>query len=185
MEDLLSADGPVVLLRGGPFLDRWLLFRDPVYDCTEAEFGRWSSYEAISCVAEVRDRHDAGLGADVYSDLHARISVRTNKAIALPGKAGDAGDDGLAEFLRGLYEDFRGWSGSRHWRNFQLGIEATHDLRGHVTLLFRLRDDLYHRGEGWDLSIPFTVEAGAEMLALADSFEVFFAAAAFRPGGPG
>jgi len=52
-----------------------------------------------------------------------------------------------------------------------------------VTLLFQLRDVLYHPEERWDLTIPFPVEAGAEMLALANAFEVFFAAANFRGGG--
>lgn len=70
------------------------------------------------------------------------------------------GDDDLPGFLRRLSEDFRGWPGIRRWRSLedQLRIEAAHDGSGHVRL-------------------PFTVEARAEMMALADTFEAFFAAA--------
>lgn len=39
--------------------------------------------------------------------------------------------------------------------------------------MFRLRERVY--GDHWDLSVPFIVEAGAEMAALADAVEVFFA----------
>jgi len=42
-------------------------------------------------------------------------------------------------------------------------------------LMFGLRDCGY--GDHWDLSVPFVVEAGAEMAALADAVEVFFAKA--------
>lgn len=60
-------------------------------------------------------------------------------------------------------------------------IEATHDGRGRVTLLFRLRDQACPYDDHWDLSLPFTVEAGAEMIRLADAFEIFFAAARLLP----
>jgi hypothetical protein len=85
-----------------------------------------------------------------------------------------SGDD-LPGFLRGLAEDYRGWAGARQWRSLedQMRIEASHDGRGHVTLMFRLREHVY--GDQWDLSVPFIVEAGAEMAALADAVEVFFA----------
>jgi len=49
-----------------------------------------------------------------------------------------------------------------------------------VTLPFRLRDRAY--GDHWDLSVSFSVEAGAEMIALADTFETFFAAAQLPHG---
>lgn len=64
--------------------------------------------------------------------------------------------------------------GARHWQSLesQLRIEAVHDGRGHVTLLFRLRDGPC--GDSWDLAVPFTVEAGAEMLALVGTIETFF-----------
>jgi hypothetical protein len=85
-----------------------------------------------------------------------------------------SGDD-LSGFLRGLAENFRGWAGARQWRSLedQMRIEASHDGQGHVTLMFRLRERVY--GDRWELSVPFTVEAGAEMAALADAVEVFFA----------
>ncbi|HCU93845.1 MAG TPA: hypothetical protein DHU96_14420 [Actinobacteria bacterium] len=87
------------------------------------------------------------------------------------------GGDGLPGFLRGLSDDYRGWAGTRQWRSLedQLVIEASHDGQGHVTLMFRLCERIY--GDHWDLRVPFTVEAGAEMAALADAVEVFFASA--------
>jgi len=39
--------------------------------------------------------------------------------------------------------------------------------------MFRLRERVY--GDHWDLSVPFVVETGAEMTALADAVEVCFA----------
>ena len=48
-----------------------------------------------------------------------------------------------------------------------------------MRLLFRVHDWDYSYDDHWDLSVPFTVEAGAEMLALADAFESFFEAARF------
>jgi hypothetical protein len=145
VEDPSGADSPVMLLRGGRDFSRRMRLRDPV---------RPEADELVWFVAEV---HDSGLEAQI-------------KVITL-------GDDDLPGFLRGLADDFRGWPGARHWRSLedQIRIEAAHDGRGHVTLLFRLRDRAY--GDHWDLSVPFTVEAGAEMIALADTVEIFFAAA--------
>ena len=51
-------------------------------------------------------------------------------------------------------------------------IDATHDGTGHVTLLLRLRETPYQ--DSWDLAIPVTAEAGAEMTSLADQFDIFF-----------
>jgi hypothetical protein len=61
----------------------------------------------------------------------------------------------------------------------QLQIEASHDGRGHVTLLIRLRHRL--RGSGWEVGVPFTVEAGAQMASLADAVDLFFSAASSPP----
>ena len=157
VEDPICAEGPVVLLRGGDDLRRQLLLRDPVYTSGEGIHRRYGD-ESVRCVAEVRDR-----------GLEARVTLRTWR------------DDGLAQFLRGLSDHFAGWAGSRHWQsaNEQIQIEATHDGRGHVTLLIRLRDWSY-RPEGWDVGVPFAVEAGAEMSSLADAVEAFFAAASFH-----
>ena len=43
----------------------------------------------------------------------------------------------------------------------------------------RLRDRSY--GDHWDLSVPFTVEADAEMMALADVLEAFPGTARLPP----
>jgi hypothetical protein len=110
--------------------------------------------------------NDVDCVVDMYdSGLEAHATFRTD------------GGDGLVEFLHSLAADFRGWTGKRHWgSNYDdLQVEATHDRLGHVTLLFRFRYGPEPWEGYWDLSLPFTVEAGAEMLNLADEFEAFFA----------
>ena len=172
VKDPISDDRQIVELRGAPLHDRRLVFRDPVYASPEAIARRYGD-KTIWCVAEVHDEHDLSwLRTGSVSSLHAQITITAFE------------DDGVARFLRGLADDFRGWSGSRHWQsvNGQLRIDATHDGLGHVTLRFGLGDDRYPQESQWELSIPFTVEAGAELMALADAFEVFFAAATFQPG---
>lgn len=142
METQSDLNGPVVLFRGDCGYRRRMLLRDPM---------RPDADDLIWYVAEVKD-----------DGLEAQVKVIS------------CGGDDLPGFLRELTEDFRGWDGARHWRSLesQLRIEAVHDGRGHVTMLFRLRDRPY--GDSWDLAVPFTVEAGAEMLALADTTETFF-----------
>jgi Family of unknown function (DUF6228) len=82
--------------------------------------------------------------------------------------------DAIPAFLHDLAEDFRGWPGSRNWRSLedQFRLEATHDSLGHVSLLVRLRPRAYL--DHWELCLPVTVEAGAEMTTLADALTVFF-----------
>ena len=83
-------------------------------------------------------------------------------------------DDALPAFLHDLADDFRGWPGVPHWRSLedQLRLEATHDRLGHVTVLTRLRPRAYLNH--WDVCLPLTIEAGAEMTALADTLTLFF-----------
>ena len=143
MYDPSPVDGLAVWLRGGRNLSRTLCLREPVKPFGDV---------VVDYLVEVQD-----------SGLQVGLGV-----ISLSG-------DGLSGFLRGLAEGYRGWAGARQWRSLedQMRIEASHDGRGHVTLMFRLRERVY--GDHWDLSVPFIVEAGAEMAALADAVEVFFA----------
>jgi len=145
MYDPSPVDGPAVRLRGGRNLSRTLCLREPVRPCADV---------IVDYLVEVQD-----------SGLQVSLGVTSH-----------SGDD-LSGFLRRLAEDYRGWAGARQWRSLedQMRIEASHDGRGHVTLMFRLDDRVY--GDHWDLSVTFTVEAGAEMEALADAVEVFFASA--------
>jgi hypothetical protein len=48
--------------------------------------------------------------------------------------------DGLAEFIQGLHDDFRGWAGERIWKSFRgdLELRAVHDGRL-IWLSFTLR----------------------------------------------
>ena len=110
-----------------------------------------------------------------YADefLDYQVEVRGD-AVQASVRVRSMGGDDLAGFLRDLAAGFRGWAGARHWRSLedQLSIDATHDGRGHVTLIAQLRRGPYR--DDWELAIPIVVEAGAEMTALADMFEVFF-----------
>jgi hypothetical protein len=84
-----------------------------------------------------------------------------------------AGGDGLPTFLEDLASHFRGWSGARTWRSLedQLRLEATWADGGHVNLRFRITPSIY---ETWEVAVSFTVEAGAEMEALASEMARFF-----------
>jgi hypothetical protein len=110
---------------------------------------------------------------DPYPFLDYAVEIRGGGVQANALVRSLAGDD-LPGFLRHLAADFRGWPEARHWRSLedQLRIEATHDGLGHVTLLVRLRRRPY--ADDWDLAIPVSVEAGAEMAALADRFDMYF-----------
>ncbi len=106
----VSGELPHLMLRGSRDLSRWLEPRDPM---------RPDGEDLVCCAVQV---HDIGLEADI-------------KVITW-------GNDDLPGFLRGQADDFHGWAGSRQWRSLgdQIRIQPTHDRRGHVTLLFRLRD---------------------------------------------
>jgi hypothetical protein len=110
---------------------------------------------------------------DPYPFLDYAVEIRGGGVQANAVVRSLAGDD-LPRFLRDLAADFRGWPEARHWQSLehQLRIDATHDGLGHVTLLVRLRRRPY--ADDWDVAIPVSVEAGAEMTALADRFDLYF-----------
>jgi len=110
---------------------------------------------------------------DAYPFLDYAVEIRGG-GIQASVLVRSLGGDDLPGFLLDLAANFRGWPGARHWRSLedQLRIDAAHDGQGHVTLLVRLRRRPY--ADDWDLAIPVIVEAGAEMTALADRFEVYF-----------
>lgn len=75
----------------------------------------------------------------------------------------------LLAFLRGLYDDFRGWDGERVWSSLEdeLRIIATHD--GHVHLRWQLTH-LPMTDRSWTFTAVTRHDAGEEMRILADGF---------------
>jgi Family of unknown function (DUF6228) len=67
--------------------------------------------------------------------------------------------DGLAAFLAGLVEDWRGWSGTRRWDALEHGmsIHAAHHGR-RVELLFVVRRD--YKPDAWELRVPVLIAPG-------------------------
>jgi hypothetical protein len=96
------------------------------------------------------------------------------------------GEGDLAGFVRGLAEDWQGWSGRRVWDalEHEMSIAAVHDGRGYVSLAVTLRR---HRrpyaDDAWSARSVFTLEAGEEMGALASDI-LFLLAAASNGDGP-
>jgi hypothetical protein len=76
----------------------------------------------------------------------------------------------LPRFLRGLYEDFRGWAGERTWRSLEseLRVIARHD--GHVHLNWEITDRPYDEAR-WTFSIATRHGAGEDVRRLADAFD--------------
>ncbi|MFI2486886.1 DUF6228 family protein [Promicromonospora kroppenstedtii] len=81
------------------------------------------------------------------------------------------GTSEIPHFLRGLYEDFRGWAGDRTWHSLEseLQLTALHDGQVH------LRWELTHRpydDARWTFSTTTRHGAGEDMRRLADAFDV-------------
>ena len=77
--------------------------------------------------------------------------------------------EGPADFLTGLYDDFRGWTGERIWRSLEheLRISARHD--GHVHLTWELTSGPY-RESPWTFSVTTHHGAGEDVRQLAEAF---------------
>nr|WP_246247485.1 DUF6228 family protein [Cellulomonas septica] len=114
---------------------------------------------------------------DVVLDLVVRLEAAHLSAETLVRTLEGSG---LPEFLAGLAADFAGWDGARTWRSLDgdLTVSATFGSGGHVTLTW----GLHHAdvlGGRWRAAADTTVEAGAEMVALADAVALFLS-----PGRP-
>jgi hypothetical protein len=83
------------------------------------------------------------------------------------------GPQGLREFFRSLAADWRGWEGARTWKSIEhdLSIEARVDRRGHVRLVFTLRQS--YRPDAWSSTVVAEVDAGEEMTRLASVIDDF------------
>lgn len=102
-----------------------------------------------------------------------RVKSRSMNAATTVIASTESGGDGLAKFMHGLAQDFRGWEGVRTWRSIedQLLVAATWATGGHVELMLRIKPSIYDK---WELATSFDIEAGEEMANLAASIEAFF-----------
>ncbi|MCF4123741.1 DUF6228 family protein [Antribacter sp. KLBMP9083] len=75
----------------------------------------------------------------------------------------------LPDFLRGLSDDFRGWTGERTWRSLEdeLRVTARHD--GHVHLRWELTHP--YGDAPWTFTTTTRHGAGEDMRSLADAFD--------------
>ena len=71
------------------------------------------------------------------------------------------GFESLANFLAGLAEDWRGWSGAREYQSIEgdLRISATHD--GHVNLNVLLWEST--QPDGWRVEAAVRLDAGEQL----------------------
>lgn len=87
------------------------------------------------------------------------------------------GGDGPATFLRGLYDDFRGWEGAREWRSLEdeMSLSARHDGRVHLT--WQITHQPYRPESSWSFTLTSHHGAGEDMRHLADGFQVLLTSA--------
>lgn len=116
---------------------------------------------------EQHDPYFGGFGVEITAErLTASFSIGTSHG------------DGLAEFLFGLAQDFRGWQGTRSWRSLEndLTLAAGYESGGHVRLTWTARRFgwNWHEDIHWSVSVEFVREAGEEMLDLAREVSSFF-----------
>jgi len=115
------------------------------------------------------DGYVAQMTVELRDDgLHARTDVTLSWPP--PGQ-----DQDLLVFLQGLADDWRGWSGDRHWRSLdtEMGIAARHDGTGHVTLAVTLGGNL-SAPNPWSAQVAVTIEAGEEMGQLITDLALLF-----------
>jgi hypothetical protein len=76
----------------------------------------------------------------------------------------------LPVFLDRLAADFRGWDRERVWTSNHIKLRASFHSRGHVSLTWTLRPQLF---DSWEASITTSQEAGEQMKTLAADVRYF------------
>lgn len=134
---------------------------------------RWTTVEISAPRFRHRDPSDPYLANDDMVEYSVRLLGDGLAAQALVLSL-DAMGSGLLGFVEQLAADFRGWEGARTWQNadHDLTVEATWTTRGYVKLRWSITPSLHDR---WTASAEVEVEAGAEMVALAQNLSAFFA----------
>jgi hypothetical protein len=75
----------------------------------------------------------------------------------------------LADFFDGLADDWRGWTGVRHWESVEgdLKLEAEH-IHGHVRLRVIVRRPVADWGnDGWSATGDLRVDPGEQLTQIA------------------
>ena len=101
--------------------------------------------ELIWLQSEDDERTRVGIAYEPSFDPYLadlRVRVETDRLEYEGGLLVSADADGLATYLKGLVDDWRGWSGSRQWEALEHGMSicATHHGR-RVELVFLVRRD--------------------------------------------
>jgi hypothetical protein len=120
------------------------------------------------------DGYVARMQVEVHDD---GLSARTTATIDGYPRGGEPD---LVAFIRGLAEDWQGWSGRRVWNalEHEMSIAAVHDGRGYVSLAVTLRRQVRpYDDDAWSAKSVFTLEAGEEMRAFASDIQFLLAAA--------
>ncbi|OKJ03302.1 DUF6228 family protein [Kitasatospora sp. CB01950] len=131
----------------------------------------------VQGVVAVRCADSAGVGVRLVDRAGpeagaVRFAVEVSAsglAARLDGVVGWVGaTDGLAGFLAGLADDFRGWEGERDWRtpDRDLTVRAVFRSGGHVGLTWVLRPWRTAQ-RGWEASVTTWLEGGEQLAALA------------------
>ncbi|MFF0390284.1 DUF6228 family protein [Kitasatospora sp. NPDC004615] len=99
----------------------------------------------------------------------AGLAARVEEVVGWVGAA-----DGLAGFLAGLAEEFRGWDGERVWATYDrdLTVRAVFRSGGYVGLTWTVRPWRTAQ-RGWEASVTTWVEGGEQLAALAADVRAF------------
>lgn len=103
------------------------------------------------------------LDADGYGSFAVTID---SPELSLRHSVITMGGDGLPDFIQSIEADWRGWGGERSWQSLEGGlrIDAKHGGRA-IELLVIVRSG--YVPDSWELRIPFAVEPGEQLSALA------------------
>ncbi|MFC3500024.1 DUF6228 family protein [Micromonospora krabiensis] len=119
------------------------------------------------------DEYGTGFSVELQADgMRARFS---------PVEVWVWDDVDLPDFVAGLADDFRGWTGKRSWSSNHLTVDASYHSRGWVDLRWTLQPWLT-RADGWSASVTTWVEAGAQMSRLAGDLRRFLPDVRARQG---
>ena len=85
--------------------------------------------------------------------------------------------DGLTSWATELAQSYCGWEGVRSWKSLEhdLGIDASRDGRGHVSLRFVVRGPRGYEPDAWEASVCVNLDAGEDMRRLAAEIAAFLA----------
>jgi len=140
-----------------------------------------SSAEAVSEVTV--PRQPAGTFLRLYDCCrpHGDALLVLSVQVGAPGLSASIGietleGDGLAQFVRELDDDFRGWAGERTWTSFRgdLQLRAIHTGRA-VLLAWTLRfpEPAESDPGAWEATVRVQISPGEDLKALSSDLHAF------------